>query len=155
MIRLHGSPRAIGAMDATYAGPRKQHDHSRCGRRAFDFEPWKPWLHKVNQTCNLQIPEMPLLQTHLTDHVQPPKHRRIPPCRRIAVLQDPSSTMRSGVTLVHRLRYGKSGTDSASLIHGGRIWSRNGTMSNAAQRRTTPKYTWEWYSRYVLRKTAK
>jgi hypothetical protein len=42
---------------------------------AFDFEAWKPWLHNVNKRLDLDIPDIPLQQDHLRDHLLPPKHR--------------------------------------------------------------------------------
>jgi hypothetical protein len=40
-----------------------------------DFETWKPWLDSINKKLNLEIPDMPLQQRDLREHLLPPKHR--------------------------------------------------------------------------------
>jgi hypothetical protein len=43
---------------------------------AFDFEAWKPWLGNLNKKLDLEIPDMPLQQKDLHEHLLPPKHRK-------------------------------------------------------------------------------
>jgi hypothetical protein len=40
-----------------------------------DFAKWKPWLDRINERLDPEIPDMPLLQRDLRGHLQPPKHR--------------------------------------------------------------------------------
>jgi hypothetical protein len=40
-----------------------------------DFAIWKPWLGGINKKLDLGIPDMPLLQRDLREHLLPPKHR--------------------------------------------------------------------------------
>jgi hypothetical protein len=41
----------------------------------YDFAKWKPWLDIINKKLDLEIPDMPLLQRDLREHLLPPKHR--------------------------------------------------------------------------------
>jgi hypothetical protein len=78
----------------------------------FDFAAWKPWLNEVCNLCDLQVPEMPLLEDHIADHLQPPKRRqKYSKCHGTAALLDRCSKMKSDVVPARRLRGGKSGTD--------------------------------------------
>jgi hypothetical protein len=38
-----------------------------------DFAKWKPWLDRINKRLDLEIPDMPLLQRDLREHLLPPK----------------------------------------------------------------------------------
>jgi hypothetical protein len=40
-----------------------------------DFATWKPWLDSINKRLDLEIPDMPLLQRDLCEHLLPPKRR--------------------------------------------------------------------------------
>jgi hypothetical protein len=41
----------------------------------WDFAKWKPWLDSISKRLDFGIPDMPLLQRDLREHLLPPTHR--------------------------------------------------------------------------------